>query len=186
MLIRHAARRARRAPNRIPATPALFGALVAMLLTMLASAAIIQPNDAHAQPRNTVSAITVDVAPLRRRGVGVFADLLHDSLRAQLLDRYTIVAHAPRLHIVLDGFFLNSSTSIDPDDGFGGGFNAPPLDSLRGEAKLIAGDGRVIDSYSLLANNPATTASFRRSPEREQIRARALTEVFAAWVARRF
>ena len=160
--------------------------LFAMLLAILASAALLIPDQAKAQTRNTVSAITVDVAPLRARGVGVFADLLHDSLRAELQARYTIAADAPRLHVTLNSFFLNSSTSIDRDDSFGGGFAQPPLDNLGGEAQLIARDGRVIDSYSLLANNPATTAAHRRSPEREQIRARALTEVFAGWVARRF
>jgi hypothetical protein len=180
------ARRAGRGPrvcNRIRGGAV---ALFAMLLAILASAALLIPDQAKAQARNTVSAITVDVAPLRARGVGVFADLLHDSLRAELQARYTITADAPRLHVTLNSFFLNSRTSIDRDDSFGGGFAQPPLDNLGGEAQLITLGGRVIDSYSLLANNPATTAAHRRSPEREQIRARALTEVFAGWVARRF
>jgi len=182
MIARHAARGAR-VRNRILASAA---PLFAMLLAILAGTVLLAPVNAEAQPHHSVSAITVDVAPLRARGVGVFADLLHDSLRAELRSHYTIAADAPRLHVTLNSFFLNANTSIDHDDSFGGGFAQPPLDNLGGEAQLIAPDGRVIDSYSLLANNPATTGSHRPPPEREQIRAMALTEVFAGWVVRRF
>ncbi|HMB11837.1 hypothetical protein [Saliniramus sp.] len=182
MIVRHATRSSL-VRNRILASAA---PLFAMLLAILASTVLFAPVHATAQPRDSVSAITVDVAPLRARGVGVFADLLHDSLRAELQARYTIAANAPRLHVTLNSFFLNANTWIDHDDSFGGGFAQPPLDNLGGEAQLIAPDGRVIDSYSLLANNPATTGSHRPSPEREQIRAMALTRVFAGWVVRRF
>ncbi|MCC5976464.1 MAG: hypothetical protein JJU21_00235 [Salinarimonas sp.] len=161
--------------------------MIAMLAAFMASFALLIPDQASAQQRNTVSAIEIDVGPLRARGVGVFADLLHDSLRAELQSRYAIAADAPRLQVTLNSFFLNSSTSLDNNSGGSFGMSLqPPLDDLGGEARLVGRDGRVIDSYRLRANNPATTGSHRPSPEREQIRARALTEVFAGWVARRY
>lgn len=180
------ARHADRGPQRDNPIMRRATTLFAMILAILAITVLLIPDHAKAQPRNTVSAIEIDVGPLRARGVGVFADLLADSLRAELQARYTIAADAPRLHVTLNSFFLNSSTSVDHRDDSFGGFAQPPLDNLGGEARLIGRDGRVIDSYRLLTNNPATTASHRPSPEREQIRARALTEVFAGWVARRF
>ena len=160
--------------------------IMAIIMAVVASLTMTFPFQAKAQTRNSVSAIEIDVGPLRARGVGVFADLLRDSLRAELQARFTIAGDAPRLQVTLDSFFLNASTSIDQDDSFGGRFAPAPLDNLTGEARLIGRDGRIIDSYRFTANSPATKASHRPSPQREQIRARALTQVFAGWVARRF
>ncbi len=163
------------------------GAVLVMLIAIMASLALLATVKAAAQTQNTVSAIEIDVTPLRARGVGVFADLLHDSLRTELQARYTIAADAPRLQVTLNSFFLNGNTSIDRSDGDSFGMALqPPLDNLGGEARLVGRDGRVIDTYRLLTNSPATRAAHRPSPEREQIRARALTEVFAGWVARRY
>jgi hypothetical protein len=162
-------------------------ALLTMVLAFFASFALFAPDQAKAQSRNTVSAIEVDVSELRARGVGVLADLLHDALRAELQARYTIAADAPRLQVSLNSFFLNSDTSIGSGGGSAFGMDRqPPVDNLGGEARLIGRDGRVIDSYRLVANNPSTTARNRPTPLREQLRARALAEVFAGWVARRY
>ncbi|TVR10497.1 MAG: hypothetical protein EA385_03885 [Salinarimonadaceae bacterium] len=139
---------------------------------------------AFAQSRTAVSAIEVDVSPLRRQGAGVFADIVQSALRRELAAVYTISSGGPRLVVRIDSFFLNSSLG-DSDFDFSRA-QIPNFDSMTGVNRLVARDGSVVAEYPLhsTTRSDAAGSMWREGIERD--RAVLISRDYAHWVARRF
>ena len=147
-------------------------------------------NPAAAQTRSEIGAIEVDVSALRAKGLGGFADMVGEAVRAELRARYATTRGGARLVVSLESLFLTGSPDIDRDrfdtfGGFGGFGSFAAQDSLSGVNYLIARDGRVIETYPLIVSSPAAAAGPPMLPlERE--RAIILAQTYASWLARRF
>ncbi len=138
-----------------------------------------------AQAQSTaVSAIEVDVSQLRARGAGGFADVVHNALRNELNQRYTISSGGPRLVVEVEQLFLNGD--LRPSGDSMGFSMTRPEDNLTGTARLVDRSGRVIDSYSFTASSPSDSAGDRFREGIERDRTVNLARVYAGWVARRF
>lgn len=162
------------------ATISRRGALAA--IAGLAAFTLAHP-EASAQSRTTVSAIEVDVSPLRRQGAGVFADIVRDALRRELAARYAVGASGPRLVVRIDTFLLNSSLG-ESDFDFTRG-QIPSFDYMSGVNRLVARDGSVLAEYPLNSSTRSDSAGsfWREGIERD--RALYLARDYAHWVSRR-
>ncbi|MGJ3263670.1 MAG: hypothetical protein ACFE0R_10590 [Salinarimonas sp.] len=162
--------------------------VLAVALPVLIALASIAP--VHAQPAPAIGEIRVDVAPLRAKGVGNYADLLQDSLRRALEARFADrrARGGARLEVVLERFELRGYGSGETDDGplgFGmPGGGSLAADELSGTATLTAG-GRVLAREPLRVALPPGQSGPWYAGQFEQRRAVALAESFAGWLARR-
>jgi hypothetical protein len=179
----HATTHARTAPSARPAR------LRALLAAALAALALWAAAPAAAQPAPAIGEIRVDVAPLRAKGVGNYADILRvaltRALEAQLADRRA--RGGATLTVVLDRFELRGYGSGERDDslfGFGGMPGGLSADELAGEAFLTV-DGQVIASTPLRVALPPGQSGPWHAEGFEQRRAVNLAEAYASWLARR-
>lgn len=178
----HARSRSVRSTTPAGLPPGLFHVLAAAVLAL--AAALFAP-PVSAQPAAAVSAIRIDVSPLRQNGVGKYADLLQaalgDALAARFADRRA--QGGARLTVVLESFELRGYGSGESDDAFGMS-STLSADELAGYAVLEAG-GRVIAREPLRVSLPPGQTGPWNAADFEQRRAVALAEAYASWLARR-
>ena len=163
--------------------------LAAILLALCAALTFALAAPAAAQPAPAIGEIRVDVAPLRAKGVGNYADLLKASLERALADRFADrrASGGARLTVVLESFELRGYGSGGQDDwafGFGGNLGGMSADELSGEAVLTAG-GQVLAREPLRVALPPGQSGPWHTPDFEQRRAVNLAQAYASWLARR-
>ncbi len=166
-------------PMRSPVRMHLAAVLAAFLLALA-------PVPADAQKRRAApAAISVDVGPLRAKGLGGVASLLQaalaDSLRAEFGDRFG--SGGSRLVVRIDGVFLATYVGDDFDDGFIG--SGSSSDSMQGTAFVIGRNGQVLTSLPQLLSVPSGSAGAWYAPGNEQRRAVYLARTYAQWLGRR-
>lgn len=160
----------------------------AILLLALCAALASAPAAPAAAQAPAIGDIRVDVAPLRAKGVGTYADLLKATLERALAEALAgrRARGGARLTVVLERFELRGYGSGERDDrafGFGapGGLSA---DELSGEAVLTA-DGRVLARTPLRVALPPDQSGPWHTPGFEQRRAVNLARAYARWLAQR-
>ena len=150
----------------------------------LAAAALATP--AGAQSPAAFGNIVVDVAELRARGLGAYADFVQAALLAEarrlFADR---LGGGPALVIRITGISLNSYAGSGVGGRSSGGRGgAGDNDYLEGEA-LIVGPGRqILARHPQLSALPASTGGSPYDPLSEQKRTAALAYHFAWWLRR--
>lgn len=155
---------------------------IAGLAALAALPASLSP--AAAQSGGAVGAIEVDVSPLRRQGVGAFADIVRDALRRELAAVVPTAPGGPRLVVRIDTLFLNGDLGDAETDFASGGI--PSFDYIGGVNSLVGRDGSVIAEHPLRSTSRSDAAGnfYREGIERD--RAVILARGYARWTARQF
>lgn len=150
-------------------------------LAAIGLSAAIAP--ALAQSRPAFSAVSVDVAPLRAKGLADYADVVGRALQRQLALAYAdrIGGRGPRLVVRLDALSLR--TYAGSDNRFGSG-SGSPTDYLEGEALVIGSWGEILARHPQLSAVPASSGGAWYDPDSENRRVDALAAHFAGWLRR--
>lgn len=158
-------------------------AVMAALASTGLAAAMLMATPAAARPGDGVSGVTVDVAPLRTRGVGEWADrigsCLSSRLAAEFADRRS--AAGPRLVVRITGLTLTSN-DIGGSNVFGSGGSGS--DYLEGELLLVSRSGAVIERQPMLSALQASSGGAWYTSGYEMRRVEAICGHFAAWAKR--
>jgi len=159
--------------------------LTNLACTGLAGAGLLAhaPAQAQAFPQY-FSSFSVDVSPLKAKGLGPFADLVGqaalDQLRRSFADR--LDPRGPRFVLVITGIFLTSS----PDNGSGwrrhGGGGGGGSDGMDGEALAVGPRGQILARHPQHAARDPDTSIL--NPD-EQGRAVAMAQHYVWWLRRR-
>ncbi|HZH11677.1 MAG TPA: hypothetical protein VEZ24_15045 [Microvirga sp.] len=129
------------------------------------------------------SSFSVDVSPLKAKGLGPFADLVGqaalDELRRSFADR--VDPRGPRFVLVVTGIFLTPF----PDGGGGRwrrGGGGGGSDGMDGEALAIGPRGQILARHAQHAARDPDTSSLNPN---EQGRAVAMAQHYVWWLRRR-
>lgn len=130
------------------------------------------------------SAITVDVSPLRAKGLTDWATIIQQATAAKLAsefaDRRTTARNGATLQVVISGVTLTSFVGGEggnlPFDG--GGNN----DYLEGDAYVLSANGEILAKQHILLALPAATSGAWYLPDIDQLRLVTLSQNFARWV----
>lgn len=151
----------------------------------LAGAGFLAPVAAQAQSfPQAFSSFSVDVGPLKAKGLGPFADLVGqaalDELRRSFADR--VDPRAPRFVLVITSVFLTPF----PGDGSGwrrhGGGGGGGSDGMDGEALAVGRRGEILARFPQHAVLEADRSIL--DPD-EPGRAAALAQHYVRWLRRR-
>lgn len=139
---------------------------------------------APAQPApDRISAIAVDVTPLRAAGLGPYADRVGAALKAELGRAFADKrGPGPRMVVRVDAVSMRAYAGSD-GRVFGGG--ALNTDYLEGAALILDGRGAVIATYPQLSAVPASSGGAWYDPASEGRRVDALAAHFAGWLRRK-
>lgn len=158
--------------------------LTSLVCACLTGAGLVAPVSAQAQafPQG-FSSFSVDVSPLKAKGLGPFADLVGqaalDELRRSFADR--VDPRGPRFVLVITGIFLTPFPDGGGDHwrrGGGGGGS----DGMDGEALAVGPKGQILARHPQHAARDPDTSSL--NPD-EQGRAAALAQHYVWWLRRR-
>ncbi len=149
-----------------------------------AGAGLLAPVSAHAQAFPAgFSSFSVDVRPLKAKGLGPFADLVGqaalDQLHRSFADR--VDPRGPRFVLVITGIFLTAF----PDNGTGWrrhGGGGGGSDGMDGEALAIGPRGEILARHPQHAARDPDTSSLNPN---EQGRAVAMAQHYVWWLRRR-
>lgn len=154
------------------------------LLIALLTLAGASVGPAAAQAPASYSAVTVDVAALRAKGLGPLADIIRgdltEALRRAFADR---TGTGPRLVVRITGLSMNAYAGPEgrTGQGFGGGMNN---DYLEGEALVVDGRGGILLRHPQLSVSPASSGGAWYDPASERRRVGALALHYAQWLRR--
>ena len=135
------------------------------------------------EPAQAFSAVSVDVRPLRAKGLGAYADAVGAALQAELATAFRdrIRPGAPRLSVVVTGISMQAYAGGEGRFVRGGA----PNDYLEGEALVIGRRGEVLARHPQLSALPASSGGAWYLPDNEQRRLAALCGHYAGWLRRR-
>lgn len=152
----------------------------ALLALPLAAAA----GPALSQAAPGYSAISVDVEPLRARGLGDYSDLVGRTLQGELATAFADarLPAGPRLVVRVTGLSMRAYAGGESSrlGGSGGTSN----DYMEGEALVIGRKGAVLRRHPQLSALPASSGGAWYLPDNEQRRLAALSAHFAGWLRR--
>ena len=150
-----------------------------------ATLAVQSPALAEDAQQGKLSAILVDVGPLHRQGLGVFADAVRSALHAALVRGYAERLGggriAPRLVVRVDGISLRSYVGSGGGRWSGGGIQN---DYLEGEALLIGARNGILARHPQLSALPSSSGDAWYDPGSETRRLVALAAHYAGWLRR--
>ncbi|HYI91829.1 MAG TPA: hypothetical protein VEY05_18200 [Beijerinckiaceae bacterium] len=128
------------------------------------------------------SSVTVDVRPLRARGLGPYAEFIRAALLAETQRAFAdrIGRGGPRLVVRITGIQL-SSYGGGGGDRHGGSISS---DYLEGEALVVGPRGEILARYPQLSATPASASSSWYDPQSEQRRTLYLAQHYASWLRR--
>ncbi|WP_243371326.1 hypothetical protein [Microvirga solisilvae] len=157
--------------------------LLSFACAALAGTGLITAGPAQAQgfPPG-FSSFSVDVSPLKAKGLGPFADLVGqaalDELRRSFADR--IDPRGPRFVLVITGIFLTPF----PDNGVGWrrGGGGGGSDGMDGEALAVGPKGQILARHPQHAARDPDTSSLEPN---ERGRAVAMAQHYVWWLRRR-
>ena len=132
------------------------------------------------------SSVSVDVGPLRARGLGAYAEFLRQTLTSELQCAFAdrLGGPGPALVVRITGVTLNMYAG---SSGFGRGHSlgsGGDNDYLDGEALIVGPRGAVLARYPQLSVLPASSGGAWYDPLSEQRRTSALAHHYAAWLRR--
>lgn len=157
--------------------------LLSLACAGLAGAGLLSAAPAQAQAfPQAFSSFSVDVRPLKAKGLGPFADLVGqaalDQLQRSFADR--VDPRGPRFVLVITGIFLTPF----PDNGIGwrGRGGGGGSDGMDGEALAVGPRGEILARHPQHAARDPDTSSLNPN---EQGRAIALAQHYVWWLRRR-
>lgn len=140
------------------------------------------PAQAQAFPKY-FSSFSVDVSPLKAKGLGPFADLVGqaalDQLRRSFADR--VDPRGPRFVLVITGIFLTPFPDGGGERWRGRGGGGGGSDGMDGEALAIDPRGQILARHPQHAARDPDTSSL--NPD-EQGRAIAMAQHYVWWLRR--
>jgi hypothetical protein len=159
--------------------------LTNLACTVLAGAGLIAaaPAQAQAFPQG-FSSFSVDVSPLKAKGLGPFADLVGqaalDELHRSFADR--VDPRGPRFVLVVTGIFLTPFPDGGGDRWRGRGGGSGGSDGMDGEALAVGPKGQILARHPQHAARDPDTSSLEPN---EQGRAVAMAQHYVWWLRRR-
>lgn len=154
------------------------------VLAALAAAALAGP--VPAQPVRRYGSVSVDVGPLRARGLGPYAELVRRALQAELAAAFAdrLGGAGPRLVVRVDAISLRAYVGGETQR-FGGGWSGgTSSDYLEGEALVVGPRGEVLLRHPQLSALPANSGGAWYLPDNEDRRLAAIARHFAGWLRR--
>ena len=154
-----------------------------LLQGLAAAGSVAGLSPALSQASPTFSAVAVDIAPLRAKGLGGYADFVGRALQRQLQEAYAdrIGGRGPRLVVRVDALSLRTYAGSDSRLGLGSG---SPTDYLEGEALVVGPRGEILARHPQLSAVPASSGGAWYDPDSESRRVEALAAHFAGWLKR--
>lgn len=155
-----------------------------LLQGLAAAGSVAGLSPALSQARPTFSAVAVDIAPLKAKGLGDYAEFVGRALQRRLTEAYADRMGgrgAPRLVVRLDELSLRTYAGSDNRLGTGSG---SPTDYLEGEALVVGGRGEILARHPQLSAVPASSGGAWYDPDSENRRVEALAAHFAGWLRR--
>lgn len=125
--------------------------------------------------------VAVDVAPLRAKGLGLYAEEVRAALESELQQAFAdrIGRSERRLVVRIDGISLRSYAG-GGSPRFGG--SGTQNDYLEGEALVLGRRGEVLARHPQLSAVPSSSGGAWYLPDGETRRLRALAAHFAGWL----
>ncbi len=154
--------------------------------TVLAAAAAVLAlaGSARAEPAARYASVSVDVGPLRARGLGSYAELVRATMQAELSAAFAdrLGGGGPRLVVRIDAVSMRDY--VGGESSRFGGSGGASNDYLEGEAMVIGRRGEVLLRRPQLSALPASSGGAWYLPDNENRRLAAISRHFAAWLRR--
>ena len=132
---------------------------------------------------STFGAVSVDVSPLREKGLGSYADrvgvVLQREMAVAFADR--VRPGSPRLVVRIDAISMRDYVGGDSRQ-FGSG---APNDYLEGEALVLGRRGEILLRVPQLSALPASSGGAWYDPDSGDRRVAAIARHYAGWLRRR-
>lgn len=128
------------------------------------------------------SSISVDVGPLRARGLGPYAEVVRATLQAELASAFAdrMTRQGPRLVVRVTG--LSMCAYVGGETSRWGLSAGVSNDYLEGEALIVGRRGEVLRRHPQLSALPASSGGAWYLPDSESRRLVAISRHYAAWL----